>query len=121
MTLKCEMLSLVIRRDSIEKKYKGGYQAFLRDIPNRTHQTDGAIDRVGFMSPIDVKAAVFVFESRGLKHLAVDGKTAVDMVVVDGFFGVQGQCDWLTEDIEGLDIPQDTLKAHVTFIGTLAQ
>jgi len=121
MTLKCEMLSLVIRRDSIEKKYKGGYQAFLRDIPNRTHQTDGAIDRVGFMSPIDVKAAVFVFESRGLKHLAVDGKTAVDMVVVDGFFGVQGQCDWLTEDIEGLDIPQDTLEPHVTFIGTLAQ
>lgn len=54
MAVLIEAISVVVRKDAIEKRFPGGWDSFLDEIPNNTLCTDGELVRVGFMSPQDV-------------------------------------------------------------------
>ena len=54
MAVLCEAISVVVRRDAIDKYFKGGWIKFVDDVPNSTMCTDGELVRVGFMTPNSV-------------------------------------------------------------------
>src|SRR6266404_6609987 len=88
-----EALSVVIRREAVEDRFPGGWQGFLRQIPNRTLCCDRDLARVGFMNPADVGAYVSTLEAGGLVFQKDD--QAVDFVVVDQFRGPTLPASWL--------------------------
>ena len=88
-----EALSVVGRREVLEKKYPGGVSGYERDCPNRTFCADDHLVRAGFMVPDDVRVFVESLATHGIVHLR-HGK-AVDIVVVDQFQGPTSPCDWI--------------------------
>jgi hypothetical protein len=96
-----EFISVVVRRDAIDERYKGGWDSFVDDVPNRTMCADRHLARVGFMSPTDAKIYVDSLERKGLTYLR-DGK-AVDLVVVDELRGPMVDCDWIEHGQTALD------------------
>lgn len=87
-----EMISVIIRAESVVAHYPGGRDAFQQACPNRTLCTDGELFRVGFMSPHDTGRYIEGLEQHGLVYLK-DGR-AVDLVVVGQFEGLAVPCDW---------------------------
>ena len=91
MAVLCEAISVVVRRDSIDKYFKGGWVRFKQNIPNSTMCTDGELVRVGFMYTNAVQENFESLEAGGLqfkeekKFLGVFGKgrNKKDIVVVD--------------------------------------
>jgi hypothetical protein len=92
MAVLIEAISVVVKRASIEAKYPGGLEAFVKNAPNRTLCGDSAIVRLGFTTPADVEAFVKELERNKLAYLA-SGKTE-DLVVVDQQRGCLAPCDW---------------------------
>jgi hypothetical protein len=101
MAVLAEAISVIVRRDSIEAKYIGGWMAFTNSVPNSTMCTDGEIVRVGFMAPQDVKAFVKHLEAQGLQFIS--GSNAVDIAVADQRDGLSSDCDWLEFGVLQLD------------------
>ena len=93
MAVLAEALSVIVRLDSIKSKYKGGWDGFINDIPNRTLCFDNEIARIGFMTPHDVKTYKDLLECKRLRFLYDD--KAIDMAVVDQWTGLTTDCDWL--------------------------
>lgn len=93
MAVLIEAISVVVRKDAIEGRFPGGWDAFLDQVPNNTFCTDGELVRVGFMSPQDVQEFVMMLEVAGLKFQQ-DGK-AVDLAVLDQQRGATIPADWL--------------------------
>ena len=92
MPVLIEAISVVVRRDAIESKFLGGWEAFMGWVANRTLCADADIARVGFMAPADVKHFVDELQTVGLTYLA-NGR-AVDIVVADQQRGLAAPCDW---------------------------
>ena len=93
MAVLVEAISVIVRRDAIDAKYPGGWEAFVEDTPNATLCYDDEIARVGFMAPSDIGTFVNHLERHGLRSLE-DGK-AVDLAVADQQQGLATECDWL--------------------------
>lgn len=93
MAVLAEAISVIVRRDSIERRLPGGWSAFVRSVPNATLCDDGIIARVGFMDPRDVGRYIDWLERKGLVFVR-DGKT-IDLAVVDQFTGPTAPCEWL--------------------------
>jgi hypothetical protein len=53
MAVLIEAISVVIRADTLLKKFPGGWGAFKLIVPNQTLCADNEIVRVGFMAPQD--------------------------------------------------------------------
>jgi hypothetical protein len=92
MAVLIEAISVVVKRASIEAKYPGGFEAFVRNAPNRTLCADTAVVRLGFMTPADVEAFVKSLQQHGLTYIA--GGKAQDLIVVDQQRGFLVPCDW---------------------------
>ncbi len=58
MAVLVEAISIIIRRTAIDKKYPGGWDAFVKNAPNQTLCADKKIARLGFMSPFDVESFI---------------------------------------------------------------
>jgi len=93
MAVLVEAISVVVRRDAIDRAYKGGWAAFVRNVPNATLCTDEELARIGFMSPPDTERYLDHLISHGLAFLR-EGK-AMDLVVVDQQQGPTSPCDWV--------------------------
>lgn len=93
MAVLIEAISVVVRHDAIESRFKGGMAAFLKTIPNGTFCSDGQLARVGFMVPPDVSAWIDDLEAGGLRF--VDEGKAVDLCVVDQLRGLTVPAPWL--------------------------
>ena len=92
MAVLVEGISVIIRREVIEDKFPGGWEAFVEDVPNETLCADDQLARVGFMSPVDVKAYIQHLEEFGFCYLS-QGR-AVDLVVIDQLQGPAAPCEW---------------------------
>ena len=68
MPVFCEALSVIIKIESINARFKGGWDSFLEIIPNETFCADGEIARVGFMSLENAMQFLKLLDSRGLKY-----------------------------------------------------
>ena len=93
MAVLIEAISVVIRTDALLKKYPGGWNAFMKIVPNSTLCSDNELARVGFMTPQDVGAFVARLEQAGLVFLR--SEKAVDLAIVDQLRGPTTPCDWL--------------------------
>jgi hypothetical protein len=93
MPVLVEGISVVVRRDVIARRYPGGWDAFVRDAPNRTLCADPELARLGFMVPADVEEFVTRLASHGIRFKEA-GK-ALDLVVVDQMNGPTTPCDWI--------------------------
>ena len=105
MAVVIEGFSVIIRRDAIQARFPGGWEAFSRQAPNATLCSDGQVVRVAFMHPRDIEAYVTSLENRGLIYLM--GGRAIDMNVADQIRGTNFEDDWLTlgkVKIEGVEI-----------------
>ena len=54
MPVLLEAISVIVRRETLERKYPGGVDGYARDCPNRTFCADEYLTRVGFTGPPDV-------------------------------------------------------------------
>jgi len=93
MSVLIEAISVVLRRDAIDERYVGGWDAFQEHVPNATLCTDGRLARVGFMGPPDAQAFIADLQGNGLRFL-VDG-VATDLAVVDQQQGPLHPSRWL--------------------------
>ncbi|HRI04987.1 MAG TPA: tetratricopeptide repeat protein [Pyrinomonadaceae bacterium] len=93
MAVLIEAISVIVRREPIEKLFPGGWRGFLSAALNRTLYSDDEIASVSFMAPDDVKAYIFYLESCGL-DFDVGGHT-VDISVVDQIRGFTTPSPWL--------------------------
>ena len=93
MPVLIEAISIVIRRDAIKRRFIGGWDAFVKTIPNNTLCKDENLLRVGFMTPKDVEAYVELLELNGL--VFKEEGCAVDLAVVDQLKGPTVNAPWL--------------------------
>ena len=105
MAVLIEAISVVVRRDAIQRCFPGGWEEFSRTPPNQTYCTDHSLARIGFMNPADVGAYVTMLERNGLTFQ--DAGQSVDLAVVDQRHGPTVPARWLTMgkvEIEGHDV-----------------
>jgi hypothetical protein len=113
MSVLIEAISVVMRREALDKHYPGGLEGLERNPPNRTFCHDDHIARVGFMTPFDVKTFTGRLEKMSLKFV-VDG-FAKDFAVVDQLRGLTVPCDWLNVIYFDIDDDRDkrVVAAHL--------
>ena len=120
MPVLCEAISVVVRRDSIDNYFQGGWDKFVRKIPNPTMCTDGELVRVGFMASDHVQEFIDLLESEGLQFNQLNkDKTEIiarnDFVVVDQIRGPMTECDWI--EFGQLSFGEDKVSACWLFEG----
>jgi hypothetical protein len=93
MAVLVEALSVIVRRDAINTRFVGGWDAFLAIVPNNTLCFDEDLVRVGFMTPADTEAFVKNVEREGLRFLC--DERSVDIAVVDQMRGLTMPAQWL--------------------------
>src|SRR5215467_646371 len=93
MAVLVEAISVVVRRDAIDRAFDGGWRAFVSSVPNATLCTDDQIARVGFMDPKAVENFVKGLEAAGLVFLR-SGR-CVDIAVIDQQRGPTMPCEWI--------------------------
>jgi hypothetical protein len=93
MAVLVEAISVIVRCDTIEARYPGGWEAFSQKVPNLTLASDTQVARVGFMTPNDVETYVRKLEMNGLVFIR-DGMS-IDIAVVDQRQGPTVSCEWL--------------------------
>lgn len=94
MSVLVECISVIVRRESLERTYPGGARGYEALCPNRTFCADEHLTRVGFMTPADVGMFCEHLERHGLVFF--DGAQFVDIAVVDQHQGPTRPCDWLS-------------------------
>jgi hypothetical protein len=104
-----EAISVLVRRDAIDRKFTGGWPSFIAGVPNSTLCFDDEVVRVGFMSPEDVRSYVSELESRGLCYLAKSDTQDQDIAVVDQLQGFMTANSWL----ELANCLDDEIGGHV--------
>ncbi len=105
-----EANSVIVKRESIGKKYPGGWPQFVTDAPNQTLCFDEHLARVGFMNDKDAEGYIRELEQRGLTYLQND--RAVDIVMAFQLGGLSARCEWADFGHGYLD-PEDTQKISV--------
>ena len=93
MAVLVEAISVVVRREAIDRSFTGGWDSFVSLVPNATLCTDGQLARVGFMDPKAAERFVNSLRSHGLVFLS-EAK-CVDIAVVDQQGGPTEPCEWL--------------------------
>jgi hypothetical protein len=93
MSVLVEAINVIVRQETLARKYPGGAEAYARDCPNKTFCADDHLTRVGFMNPAEVQNFVDVLVSFGF--VFHDGEKFVDIAVVDQTVGLTAACCWL--------------------------
>ena len=93
MAVLIECLNVVVRRDAIAARMRGGWTEFVGLVPNQSLCADDHLARVGFMAPSDVGEFLDLLGQAGL--VAFDGTTCRDMVVIDAHTGTTRPCTWV--------------------------
>ena len=70
MAVLVEAISVIVRRDSVDRSLRGGWAAFVSGVPNATLCSDGQLARVGFMDPDAAGRFVTHLQSGGLDFLS---------------------------------------------------
>lgn len=87
-----EAINVIVRRETLERKYPGGLDAYATDCRN-TFCADDHLTRAGFMNSAEVQT--FIDRLVSLGFVFHDGEKFVDVAGVDQAVGVTAPCDWL--------------------------
>ncbi len=97
MAICIEFINLIIRKLTIEEKYPGGLEQFIKDVPNKSFREDDELVRYGCMNTYDLENFIDLIIERGLEY---KGKETIDFVVINCFSGLSWDVDWLEYDLE---------------------
>ena len=95
MAVFCEFISVIIRRDSIDKYFQGGWNSFVLELPNYSMCTDGEVVNVGFMNPTDTVSYLDFLKSEGLQYDQSYNRTIDDVEVIDRFDDHNEKRSWV--------------------------
>ena len=95
MAVFCEFISVIIRRDSIDKYFSGGWNRFVLELPNYSMLTDGEIVNVGFMNPSDTASYLNFLKGEGLQYRQSGTREINDIEDLDRFNGHLEKRNWL--------------------------
>ncbi len=87
----CE--NVVVKKQTIAEKYPGGLTQYREDCPTETYLEDEHLTRIAFMNHRDVD--VLLDRLQGLGLTIADEEQSGEVVVVNMFFGMETECDWL--------------------------
>lgn len=93
MSVLVEGISVVMKKATVEKKYKGGFAQYSQDCPNATLCFDDDLVRIGFLTTEDVRHYVQMLERHGF--VFIKDEKFVDLAIVDQLQGVTKKCNWL--------------------------
>ena len=111
MSVLIECFSVIVKNSKIISDFPGGMNGFLESYPGGHNCTDGEITRVGFMHASDTVKYVQFLESLGLVFVD-DDDNAIDICVIDSYYGSWSDCDWL--DVTGF-FPYDYPNKRILF------
>lgn len=97
MAVPIEFFSVVVPKQVIQQKYKGGLEQYQKDCPNFTYIEDGYLTRVAFMDDVSLHHYCENLIRNGL-HFDEANNSSIDFVVVQKLQGFQWAVDWLSED-----------------------
>jgi len=100
MPILCDFISVIIRRDSIDKYFQGGWFRFVIDPQNNSMCCDGEIVNLGFMNPNDVQKYLSYLVDKGLQYEQSSKDPPLirkidDIIVLDQINGYHGKVSWL--------------------------
>jgi hypothetical protein len=108
MAVLVEGISVIVRVEAINERYRGGSTSFVLRVPNKTLCSDNEVARIGFMTPDDCKAFIDHLASMGIVFLR--GGNAQDIVVADQLRGFTVPCEWA--DFGRIELnPSQTISA----------
>ena len=93
MAVLIEAISVVVRRETIANKYRGGLDQYIEDCPNRTLCMDEDIVSVQFMTGRNAFDFVGSLEHDGFRYVV--NNEYDEIAVVDQFLGITLPCEWL--------------------------
>jgi hypothetical protein len=119
MAVLCEAISVIVRRDSINEFFNGGWEGFLKAIPNSTMCTDGELVRVGFMDPKYVEQFVTEIVDGGLQFKPLmdssdELREIDDIAVIDQMNGLTGECSWV--ELARLPIGEEKIEVLMCWL-----
>jgi hypothetical protein len=97
MPISLEFINLIIRKSTLESKYQGGLEQFIKDIPNQSFREDDELVRFGCMNGIDLEKFIDVTLEKGLEYKE---KETDDFVIINTFSGSSWEVSWLEHDNE---------------------
>ena len=92
MAILVEVYTVILKISTIEEKYPGGMNGFVKDA-NATIRFDEEIAGIEFMVPEDVMSFIRRLQSYGMKYLE-DGKF-IEVALADQMRGLLAHCEWL--------------------------
>lgn len=107
MAVPIEFFSVVIPKQVIQQKYKGGLVQYKTDVPNASYVDDEHLTRVGFMDSKSLDEYCKRLIANGLHYDEVQ-QYSTDFVVVQSLIGKRWKADWLIIDDEDWASLQDT-------------
>lgn len=112
MAVLIEAWSVVVRLDAIDARFDGGWENFLRSVPNRTLCMDKNLTRVAFMRGDDAEAYIEFLASRGL--VPTNDTHWLDMVMFNHVTGLEEPAPWLKTATTTLMPGQSVLVAWLS-------
>ena len=96
MSVLVEAINVIVRKETLERKFPGGVSAYERNCPNGTYCADDHLTRVGFLSA--AKTQTFLDQLAALGFVFFDSEKFADVAVVDKTMGLTAPCEWLKVD-----------------------
>lgn len=99
MAVLVEANSVIVRRETIDARFEGGFEAFRRLAPAETLCTDGEIVRVGFDALDGLVAFLRLLQARGLRYGVGPAEDEVATFQLEigpnGHRSQHSPCDWV--------------------------
>ncbi|MFH1313468.1 MAG: RDD family protein [Candidatus Eisenbacteria bacterium] len=93
MSVVVDMFSMLVCVSTLEEKYPGGLQGYIKDYGDFTFCADSHLTRVGFMDTLGIEVSLMDLEKKGLNVAEDPG--CPDVAVVDQDAGLFHPCPWL--------------------------
>jgi hypothetical protein len=97
MAIPIEFINLIIRKSTLQSKYLGGLEQFIKDIPNQSFREDEELVRFGCMNNSDLERFIDLTLERGLEY---NEKDTDDFVIINIYSGSSWDVNWLEHDYE---------------------
>ncbi len=84
MPIPIEFINLIIRKSTLETKYQGGIEQFIKDVPNQSFGEDDELVRFGCMNGTDLEKFIDLILKRGLEYKEMETE---DFVIINTYSG----------------------------------
>lgn len=95
MSISIEFINLIIRKSTLEAKYLGGLEQFIKDVPNQSFREDEELVRFGCMNNSELERFIDLTLERGLEY---NDKDTEDLVIINTYSGSSWEVSWLEHD-----------------------